>query len=205
MGADGHIIMIKIEDIKNIINRFFLEAYIRKNIKKDYDNFDYEILNEEDNKQLLYSINFNNLIQENIPDEIIIDLTDYMEFIEFLRFAIFENCTRYTPEKIIDFHELDKMYIDIIEEEPDNLTYYWDNCEFEKYHEDTMINYLEDNNNDKTLKDFMNTYYKYNIKNNNTFLRLFNNLFDGIEDFIKLFDKIILENEVEIYEEQIWT
>ena len=43
MGADGYIIMVKIEDIKNIINRFFLEAYIRKNIKKDYDDFDYEI------------------------------------------------------------------------------------------------------------------------------------------------------------------
>ena len=205
MGADGHIIMVKIEDIENIINMFLLEAYIRKNIKEDYSYFNYEILNEEDNKELIYSVIFNNRIQDNIPDEIIIDLTDYKEFIEVLHNEIFNNCTRNTPEEIIEFHELDYIYIKIIEEDSDNLTYYWDNCKFEKYHEDTIINYLMDNDNDKTLKDFMNTHYKYNIKDNNIFLRLFNNLFDDIEDFIKLFNKIILENDVEIYEEQIWT
>lgn len=211
MGADGHIIMVKIEDIENIINRFFLEAYIRKNFKEVYDivqrHYTYENINKEDNKQLIYSVIYNKHIQDNIPNEIIIDLTDYKEFIEVLRHEIFENCTRYIPEKVIEYHkeDLDYFLIKSIEEDPYNLTYYWDNCEFEKYHEDTMINYLEDNDNDKTLKNFMNTHYKVYITDNNIFLRLFNNLFDDIEDFIKFFNKIIIENRIRIYEEQIWT
>ena len=207
MSSKGEIIIINIENIKDIINKLFIEAYIKKNNLEIYNKiynqeFTYKKINKEEKEQLIYSVSYNNQESNNIFNEIIIDLTDYKKLIKNLKYAILLNCSKIIPYEIIE-----TKYIDcstIIPLSSDNTIYYFDNIKNKINDKETIINYFRFEN-IEILKIFINKYFKYEIKNNNEYLNLFNYLFNNIIDFTTFFDVIFSKNELIIYEVVIWS
>jgi hypothetical protein len=205
MSSKGEIIIINIENIEDVINKLFIEAYIKKNNLEIYNKiynqeFTYKQINKEKKEQLKYSVSYNN--HESNNKEIIIDLTDYKKLIKNLKYIVLLNCSKIIPYEIIETKYIDCSTITPLSK--DNTIYYFDNIKNKIDDKETIINYFrfEDI---KILKNFINKYFKYEIKNNNEYLKLFNYLFNNIIDFTTFFDLIFSKNELIIYEVEIWS